>query len=244
MTRNDFKGLIEGGILMDAVETLRAQGMLQPTFKSVCYLLTDLGKLHGKPGTTYKNFNGVLSKARDNGSFDYGVFAPEGGEERGGMTAKDLEETIALIIKKNVEPVLVDGVLKAVLVEKRGLLDYLGEVLPEIPVGSSSGQIRKEWSTKWARYLKKLATQLGATEIEITYLGDRDKAGDKIKRKTEDWWMIQHLIPVDIYAVHPSQAAALGHYELHIDGYIVLTGPQTFARELRDHLGLPEGVEE
>lgn len=233
--RNDLKAALRTE-LPRAIAQLQSQGMARPGFRSCWYLLLDWGVLHGD--SSHGNLNHLLSLARDDGSFPYGVLAPDGGESNRGLTSRELEAYLKQVQADNIEPVLVDGILKAVLIEKHGLLDYLRGVLPEIPVASPTGQLRKEWATEWASDLEDLAAQLGATEIEITYLGDLDTWGDVIKRVNINWWMSQHGIPVDVYAVHPRQAASLGYPTLHIDGFISLTGPRAFAQHLRRRLGL------
>lgn len=244
--RNDYRGLIRSGKLREIIEELQAQGMTRPTLRSCYYLLLDRGFLLGAK-KDYDNLDGVLSKERDAQGFPYGLLAPEGGTAVRGMLAKELEDHIARVQKENVEPELCDGILKVVLCEKAGLVDYLAEAVGRrIPVGSPGGMVRKEWAVDWLGRLKALAEKLESRDgrVELIYLGDYDPGGHAIRNHSREWYERWDGFTFDSFAVTEAQLSDLNRGRpsplrtLHIDGYIALVGPQEFVRRLRAHLGI------
>ncbi len=242
MKRNDYLAIIRDH-LPGIIEELEAQGMHQPPLRSCYYLLLDRGLLLGGV-KDYDALDRRLSAMRDAGEFPYGLLAGDSGTDRRGMTPRELSEYLRRMEKENVPPELCDGRLKAILVEKAGLVPYLESAVDfRVPVGSAGGQLRKEWAVSWVEDLQDLAEELDGGEPHIVYLGDHDRWGSVIKRTAVEW-LGARAVPVDVLAVTEAQLDALNRdrgldlEKLHIDGYIALVGPQEFARMIRGHLGL------
>lgn len=244
--KNDYRGLIRSGKLLEVMRELQAQGMHRPPLRSCYYLLLDRGLIVDQPGgKTYDKLDAAVSKIRDEEPevFPYGLLAPDGGTNERGLLPDELEKTIEDMRDNNVVPELCDGVLKVVLCEKAGLVDYLvAAVGGRVPVGSPGGMVRKEWAYHWLGTLRALAEKMGATRIEIVYLGDKDEGGGKIMAHNSKWFPRWQGVSFEVFAVTPDQLREFHRRELHIDGYIALVGPQEFARRLRRHLGLREAV--
>jgi hypothetical protein len=239
--KNDYKSIIRDGLLLEIISDLTDQaGGSPPTMRSCYYVLRDNGHII-ETKNAYDKLNKSLTQERDAGRFPYGLLAPEGGEFVRGIPLDLLEEKLERIRHSNISPELIDGVLKAVLVEKIGLVDTIRRAVNGmIPVASPGGMIRKEWAWNWLRDLEWLADHLGATSIEIVYLGDYDDGGNNI-RENLYWYEGMGNVTIDYYAVTNEQIAMTGFDELHIDGYIAsVRGPKVFGFELRQHLGLSD----
>jgi len=233
-----YRDIVEGGTLLDIVRQLQAQGMRRPTLRSCYYLLVDRGLLDAGPGP-YKKLDEFLSDARDDGTFPYGLLAPEGGQSQRGLTSVELDNYLKAVSEQNVEPRLIDGLLNAVWVEKIGLVPYIVDaVRGEVPVGSSGGNIRKEWARQWASELAALCDDLDGEGVRLLYLADHDHHGRLIADRIVEW-LRPYGIETTVFAVTAKQAKAVHHRgELHLDGYVALRGPQVFASDLRTELGL------
>lgn len=244
--KNDYRGLIRSGRLRAVIDELRAQGMTRPTLRSCYYLLLDRRDI-ASGEHVYKKLDEAVSKERDKDGFPYGLLAPEGGTKTRGLLPDELEDRIRRLREKNIPPVLCDGgKLTVLLIEKAGLVDYLrAAVGGRVPVASPGGMVRKEWAVEWLGDVLSLAEHMtGKREVRIVYLGDRDVGGGAIVRESERWYPRWQGVTFERYAVTEDQLARLNQErglslrELHIDGYIALRGPQVFAQEIRDYLGL------
>jgi DNA-binding transcriptional ArsR family regulator len=253
--KNDYRGLIRDGTFQRVVDELVKQGMHRPTLRSVYYLLRDRGLItvpqqEGRKNKdkVYKKLDEAMSAARDADEYRYGRLAPEGGTATRGLAPDELDEHIERLRKENVAPVLCRGEFVVLLIEKAGLVDYLRDAVGgRVPVASPSGMVRKEWAYAWLGEMLKLGQRMtGHRQVHIVYLGDCDSGGRAIVKESEAWYPRWEGVTFELYAVKGTQLEALNrergtqYAELHVDGYISLYGPDRFARELREFLGLPE----
>ena len=245
--KNDYRALFESGRFREVVKQLNAEGWQRPTMRACWYVLTDSGEIVATEGS-YKKLNEALSDLRDAGDFPYGLLSDREGTAYRGLLPDELESYLQRFEEQNVEPELCDGWLKAVLVEKVGLIDYMDEaVKSRVPVASPQGMVRKEWAVSWISELRALGRKMGAEGVEIVYIGDCDEYGAKIKAHEEGWFRSRG-VEFDVWAVQPAQLRELNRkkgvirHELHADGYIVELGPKEFGRRLRKRLGLNGGV--
>lgn len=237
--RNDYKHIIRSGVLLEIIKDLTAQAGARPTLRSCYYVLLDRGLIVDRP-SAYDKLNKSLTEERDADNFPYRLLSPTGGESYRGHPPDELKEIIAQIQSQNIEPELIDGKLKAVLIEKIGLVDTIRQAVEgKIPVGSPGGMVRKEWAVSWLDDLKALCADLHGELVEVIYLGDFDEGGANIESNL--YWYENRGVSINKYAVTKEQLLGTGHDQMHIDGYIAsVRGPELFGQELRRYLGLSD----
>lgn len=241
--QNNYKSIIRSGQLLMIIRELEEQGMICPTLRSCWYLLRDRGII-AETKNSYDKLVESLAKERDENRFPYGLLSDEAGTDKRGLLPTELNKIIKNLRDNNVPPELCSGILKVVMVEKRGLVDYLVTAVEKrVPVGSPEGMIRKEWAFSWIGELKDLARKMRTDRIKIIYLGDFDSYGIKIRNHANEWFP-KFGVEFEAFAVSSNQLREINriknsHYaELHVDGYISLVKPKIFAAKLRNHLGL------
>ena len=245
MAKNDYRALFTSGRFREVIRDLNAEGWQRPTMRACWYVLTDAREILLSENS-YKKLNEVLSDLRDSGDFPYGLLSDREGTSYRGLLPDELKTYLEQFEAQNVPPILCRKILKVVMVEKVGLIDYIDQAVgSRVPVASPQGMVRKEWAVSWIQELKQLARRMGAERVEIIYIGDCDEYGAKIKAHEEGWFRSRG-VAFDVWAVQPAQLRELNRkkgvarHELHADGYIVELGPKEFGRRLRKHLGLSE----
>ena len=246
--KNDYMAIISSGRLRQVIEFLNSEGWEDPTLRGCWYVLCDGGEIQ-ETRNSYKKFDAALSIARDKNEFPYGLLSHNEGTDYRGLLPDELKRYLREFPRQNVPPELCGGILKAVMVEKVGLLKFVDmAVKGRIPVASPQGMVRKEWAVHWIQSLQDLAHRFEAElghriRVRIIYIGDCDEYGAKIKAHELQWFQSRG-VEFDLWAVQPDQLRALNRakgkhrHELHADGYIVEIGPKEFGRRLRVHLAL------
>jgi hypothetical protein len=227
--------------LVKTAHTLKAEAGTPMPLRSSAYRMIDAGIMQGTVSSAATNLGYIMSWLRDYSYIPWDLFSDDSvGQAKRGMTSDELETYIKSIQRTNVIPVLENGVLHAIWVEKAGLVNYLRKATRyQVPVGSPEGNIRKAWAHEnWIPDVLELAHDMGG-ELEIIYCGDGDKPGWKIYETVQEWLYIQFSrLELRHYAVTESQLEEIHREEIHLDGYIAHIGPQVFALRLRKYLGM------
>jgi len=227
--------------LVKTARTLKMEAGTALPLRSSAYRMVDTGLIHSHPSSAATNLGYAMAWLRDYGYIGWDLFSDDSvGQDARGFTPEELEERIRNARRNNVPPVLIDGYLSALWVEKAGLIPYLRKATRfQVPVGSPEGNIRKSWAHEnWIPNMLQLVARLGG-ELRLVYLGDGDEPGRQIYERTNEWLMWQFDIALEHYAVTDAQLREVHRGEVHLDGYIPLVKPEVFAKRLRDYLSLP-----
>jgi hypothetical protein len=239
--------------LVRTAQRLREEAGAAMPVRSSVYDMSDRRDAQGEPFVPGSvdfaagHLGKLMNWLRDRGAIPWNLFSDDSvGEARRGRLPRELDEYVRRVREHNVPPVLVQGRLVAVLVEKAGLVAYLREAVQhQLPVGSSEGNIRKGWAHGWLEDLHGLADRMHAHGLRLVYLGDGEAGLNQGWTIRDNWqaWLRQQYkdVTFDHFAVTEAQVERLGR-EIHVDGFIALRGQRRFARDLREHIGLPEAT--
>lgn len=223
-------------LVQQTTDKLIADGMTRPNIRAVLYQLL---RIPGWSKKTYNHLTEKLGQWRDEGKFDYGVFADDSGARDRPFTAQEIARQIEIWQTATPASLPADGWLRVLLVEHQALVSQIEDWCDhQALVVSSAGQIRREnlWTAvgDW----KSMLAELGGAGIRVYALMDRDDGGDKIYEAHRRWFEQVAGLELRFYGLTDAQLLRFGldaAEKWQIDGVVGLD-PGWWREQVRELL--------